>query len=296
MMIAKIIDLEVQMAKNHSYMPTECKELCKSLTSVSDRYSTWQVFEDWLAMSAIAISNAVDLIQKDEREKQYLEIVKKYNSQELTKIAECLGLLVGQLDKEYKTSGITDLLGKVFHALNLHNEYHGQFFTPFHICECMGRMTFDGSEPSVETTLKEQNYISILEPCVGSGGLVLGFAKAMQEEKHNPQQELCVTAIDIDIKCVHMAYLQLSLFGIPAVVVHGNSLTEEQWSVWRTPAYILGFWEYKVKRHNSIKTEPTEAMKTKKETVSEDNSETNNVPPKFDIEYPVNRNGQMSLF
>ena len=277
------------MAKTHSsYMPAECKELCNCLTSVSDRQPIYQIFEDWLAMSAIAISNAVDLIQKDEREKQYLDIVKKYNSKELTKLAECLGMLVMQLDNEYKTTGITDLLGKVFHALNLHNEYHGQFFTPFHICECMGKMTFDGSEPSAETTLKEQNYISLLEPCVGSGGLVLGFAKAMEERKHNPQQELCVTAIDIDIKCVHMAYLQLSLFGIPAVVVHGNSLTEEQWSVWRTPAYILGFWEYKSKRSNS--------NETKKETVSEDNSETNNVPPKFDIEYSVNRNGQMSLF
>ncbi len=276
------------MAKTYSYMPTECKELCNCLTSVSDRYPVYQIFEDWLAMSAIAISNAVDLIQKDEREKQYSDIVKKYNSKELTKLAECLGMLVMQLDNEYKTSGITDLLGKVFHALNLHNEYHGQFFTPFHICECMGKMTFDGSEPSAETTLKEQNYISLLEPCVGSGGLVLGFAKAMEERKHNPQQELCVTAIDIDIKCVHMAYLQLSLFGIPAVVVHGNSLTEEQWSVWRTPAYILGFWEYKSKRSNS--------NETKKETVSEDNSETNNVPPKFDIEYTINRNGQMSLF
>lgn len=284
------------MAKTHSYMPNECKELCKCLQDVSSRYPIYQIFEDWLAMSAISISNAIDLVQKDEREQQYLDIVKKYNSQELTKLAECLGMLVMQLDNEYKTSGITDLLGKVFHALNLHNEYHGQFFTPFHICECMGKMTFDGSEPSVETTLKKQEYISLLEPCVGSGGLVLGFAKAMETEKHNPQQELCVTAIDIDIKCVHMAYLQLSLFGIPAVVVHGNSITEEQWSVWRTPAYILGFWEYKMKRCESIETEPIQAEETKKETVTEDNSETNNVPPKFDIEYSVNRNGQMSLF
>lgn len=245
------------MAKKHLYMPTECKELCDGLTSVSDRYPIYQIFEDWLAMSAIAISNAVDLIQKEEREKQYLDIVKKYNSQELTKLAECFGLLVMQLDREYKRSGITDLLGKVFHALNLHDEYHGQFFTPFHICELMGKMTFDGNESSAKTTLAEQKYISLSEPCVGSGGLVLGFAKAMQEEQHNPQQELCVTAVDIDIKCVHMAYLQLSLFGIPAVIVHGNSLTVEQWSVWKTPAYILGLWDCKTKHlGKSYLTEP----------------------------------------
>ena len=245
------------MAKKTLYMPTECKELCDCLTSVSDRYPIYQIFEDWLAMSAIAISNAVDLIQKDEREKQYLDIVKKYNSQEITKLAECLALLVKQLDSEFKNGGITDLLGKVFHALNLHDEYHGQFFTPFHICELMGKMTFDDSEIS-----EEKKYISLSEPCVGSGGLVLGFAKAMQEEQHNPQQELCVTAVDIDIKCVYMAYLQLSLFGIPAVIVHGNSLTVEEWSVWKTPAYILGLWDYKTKHSGkSYLTEPIQNEK-----------------------------------
>lgn len=163
------------MAKTHTYMPDDCKELCKALTSVSDRYSTWQVFEDWLKISSISISNTVDLQFRDEREKEYFEIIKKYNKDELNRLADCLG--------------------------------------------------------------------------------------------------------------------------IPAVVIHGNSLTVEQWSVWRTPAYILGFWESKTKHiGNSYMTEPVQAEETKKETVTEDDSETNNVPPKFDIEYSVNRNGQMSLF
>lgn len=270
------------MAKRYSYMPNECKELCNALTSVSDRYSTWQIFEDWLAMSSISISNTVDWAQAAEREKQYLQIVKKYNKAEAERLAKCFAILVETLNNEFETSGITDILGKVFHALNLHNKYHGQFFTPFHICEFMGLATFDGKEPSEETQLKDEGYITVLEPCIGSGGLVLGFCKAMMKRDHNPQTELCVTGVDIDIKCVHMAYLQLSLFGIPAVIVHGNSLTMEEWSVWKTPTYILGAWEHRTK--------------LKEKTATVDDSNTNNVPPKFDIEYPVNRNGQMSLF
>lgn len=74
------------MAKTHSYMPDDCKELCKALTSVSDRYSTWQVFEDWLKISSISISNAVDLQFRDEREKEYFEIIKKYNKDELNRL------------------------------------------------------------------------------------------------------------------------------------------------------------------------------------------------------------------
>ena len=56
---------------------------------------------------------------------------------------------------------------------------------------------------------------------------------------------MLVTATDIDLKCVHMCYLQLSLLGIPAVVIHGNSLTLEEHSHWFTPAYILDGWAWK---------------------------------------------------
>lgn len=30
--------------------------------------------------------------------------------------------------------------------------------------------------------------------------------------------------------------IQLALYGIPAVIIHGNSLTVEEWSHWFTPA------------------------------------------------------------
>jgi len=39
-----------------------------------------------------------------------------------------------------------------------------------------------------------------------------------------------------------MAYVQLSLLGIPAVVVHGNALSLDVWGVWYTPAHVLVGW------------------------------------------------------
>ena len=33
-----------------------------------------------------------------------------------------------------------------------------------------------------------------------------------------------------------MAYIQLALYNIPAVIIHGNTLTVEEWSHWFTPA------------------------------------------------------------
>ena len=177
------------MAKKYKFIPSQnIKALCDAITSISDRYSTWQVFEDWLAMSAIAISNSVDWKHSVDREKQYMQIVKKYTKEEADRIAACFATLVNVLQTEFETNGYTDVLGSVFHALELHNKYHGQFFTPNHICEFMGRASFNGSDPNAKTLLEEQGYISALEPCIGSGGLVLGLCKAMDIEKHNPQR------------------------------------------------------------------------------------------------------------
>jgi hypothetical protein len=63
------------------------------------------------------------------------------------------------------------------------------------------------------------------------------------------------TCIDIDATAAHMAYVQLSLLHIPAIVVHGNTLSMEQWGYWLTPAHVLGFWDAKLKREASARRE-----------------------------------------
>jgi hypothetical protein len=72
--------------------------------------------------------------------------------------------------------------------------------------------------------------------------LILGFAKALLDRKINYNTQLIVTATDVDLKCVHMCFVQLSLYGIPAVVIHGNSITLQDYSHWFTPFYITGGW------------------------------------------------------
>ena len=58
-------------------VPDSCKELVKALRSVSCSHAIYEVFQDWLAVSAIAISNAVDWRQQKRREEVYLEIINK---------------------------------------------------------------------------------------------------------------------------------------------------------------------------------------------------------------------------
>lgn len=236
------------MAKETSYVPENCKGIINGLKALGNKHSILNVFEDWLRLSSIAISNAVDWNQASERENQYLETINKYAPEEQKMMVKTFAELVDALQKEAVTGGPNDLLGKVFHALELHNKYYGQFFTPFHICEFMGQMTLgdvDEAGNVASEALQKKGYLSVCEPTVGSGGMVLGFAKAMHNNKMNYCDQMVAYCCDIDIKCVHMAYLQLSLYGIPAVIIHGNSLTNEEWSRWYTPVYMINGWPYK---------------------------------------------------
>lgn len=216
------------------------KELCKDIRNLGYKYGTSKVFCDFLECVAIAVSNSVDPLHWEKREKRYCEIMKSYTElEERQKLADMFVTLVNAFEENITSgSGPEDVLGPVFHELELHNEYNGQFFTPQSLSDMMSAAT----EGNCKKTIEEKGYVSICEPTCGSGVMVLSFAKSMMSAKYNYSQQLVVSATDIDIKCVHMAYLQLSLYGIPAVVTHGNTLTLEEWSRWYTPIYLIDNW------------------------------------------------------
>jgi type I restriction-modification system DNA methylase subunit len=192
-------------------------------------------------MAAISISNAVDMSQREAREKKYMQIVGKYEKHEVAKFPEMLACVAMELE-----AGITDVLGTTYHELELHNKWAGQYFTPFELCRMMSKMTLHDFS---EKTLPECGFVTVCEPACGSGAMVLAMAADMKESTGwNCQRSMHVTAVDVDLKCVCMAYLQFSLLHIPAVIVHGNSLSLEEWSHWYTPAHILDGWNFKLAR------------------------------------------------
>ena len=66
----------------------------------------------------------------------------------------------------------------------------------------------------------------INEPTCGSGTMVIGAVWAMKQKDFDFRHKSFFVAQDIDIRCVWMAYIQLSLYGIPAVVIHGDTLAK----------------------------------------------------------------------
>lgn len=220
-------------------MNDRIKSLSKLLTSLSPRHDTFTVFSDFVAMAAISISNAVDLNSATAREADYMAIVRRYERKEdLNVFPRAFAELTLALEDD-----MSDVLGRVFHELSLQNKWAGQFFTPDHICRPMAGISLTDD---VKQTISERGYIHASEPCVGSGAMIIALAHAMREAGLNQQQALHVTAVDVDIRAVHMAYIQLSLLHIPTVIVHGNALTLEEWSHWHTPARVLGGWRFRI--------------------------------------------------
>lgn len=206
--------------------------LKKLIEETSRRHNTWQVFHDFVAMSAISIRNATDPRERDKYEQQYLDIVKRYDKEEVDRFPLMLAHLVGALEED-----LSDVLGQLFSELELGNKWKGQFFTPDCVCRLMAKMTYG---EDLKEKLKTQPYITVQEPAVGGGAMIIAFAREMREQGFNYQKQLRVTAIDVDLRAVHMAYLQFSLFHIPAVVIHGDTIRLETYSEWHTPAYIWG--------------------------------------------------------
>jgi len=209
----------------------------RAIRHLSYNQHLFTTFRHFVEASAIAFSNVADPINKDAREAQYMAIVKQYPPEVFRKFPELLGMLVDCLELEP-----TDVLGVLYHRLELHNEQSGQFFTPYPVCQAITRMLVHDAKHVVE----EQEFIRAHEPCVGSGAMVIALAQALREMGINYQQHLHVTAIDVDLLAVHMAYVHCTLLHIPAIIVHGDTLRLKTYSVWRTFANVMGFWDAKL--------------------------------------------------
>ena len=79
----------------------------------------------------------------------------------------------------------------------------------------------------------------------------------MKKRNINFQERLFVEAIDIDEMCFQMAYLQLSLYGIPARVLLGDTIVYKFSKMLYTPMYFInGFsWKLKEKEQSETKSE-----------------------------------------
>lgn len=222
-----------------NYSGEHQKELAGILRQVGHRHGLFQVWRDFVAMCAIAMSNVADKANAEQREAEYMSIVGRYEKDEARLLAQGFPLIAEALEAETH-----DFLGSLYMSLELGNQWAGQFFTPFPVCVLMSKMQMTDAKRLIDAN----GFIRVSDPCVGGGAMILAAAEALKDEGINYQRHMHAVAQDIDITAVHMAYVQLSLMHIPAVVIHGNTLAMESRSQWRTLAHTMGGWDWKLAR------------------------------------------------
>lgn len=219
---------------------THQTEILKLLNGIGRTRGLSRVFADWIEMCAVALAR-MDRAQFYAREERYLGIVKQYERDEVEDLAKAFAHLTLAYEECFRDGAVAfaDTLGSLYMMLDMVNSDTGQFFTPYEVSRLMAMMKIEGAGELIN----EKGYVQVMEPAAGAGGMIIATAHALHEAGFNYQRTMHATAIDIDARCVHMCFVQLSMLHIPAMVIHGNALSGETWGQWVTPAHILGGWQ-----------------------------------------------------
>ncbi|MDF2984915.1 MAG: SAM-dependent methyltransferase [Eubacterium sp.] len=256
----------------------------------SGKHNRWIIWSDFVTMAACTLSMA-DVERREEREKLYSDISKKYTSVELEQFSSMLAEVINALEENQEQ----DLLGELYMRLELGNDRNGQFFTPYDVCKAMSMI----STGNLEAELSKKGYISVNDCCCGAGALLIAFANEAKRQGINYQQHILFVAQDIDFTAAMMCYIQLSLLGCPGYIIVGNTLTTpptqslSEQNVWYTPFYFLDIWHWRRTIKELFKI--TESVNETAKTVNE--------IPEIVSESPKNKNSlkkgkyeQLTLF
>ena len=244
------------------------KEFLKDFYSLSTKHNKYNVFVDLLKMASFSMYNT--FAKSEDIEKKYLAIVSQYQKEEIQLFCKLFGNLVQMYESK---SEITDILGDFYMKEGIGSKNLGQFFTPFHISHLMAKIILD--EENCKKIIAENGFITLSEPTCGAGGMILAAAKVLKEIGINYQQNLLVYAVDISEVCTFMTYIQLSLYGIPAKVFCGNTLTGEMNFCLETPLYFLNYWKF-IKNNNIENKIENSKIEVDKEIISKFNEVTKN--------------------
>lgn len=103
------------------------KNFLKIFNSLTGKHSRWEIWEDFVTLTAIEISNSTDKVNAPERTKMYQTIVSKYSAKEREGMAEMLGEVIMGMEQNPDQ----DFLGSLYMMCELGNSHAGQFFTPY---------------------------------------------------------------------------------------------------------------------------------------------------------------------
>ncbi|MDZ7324902.1 N-6 DNA methylase [Kosakonia sacchari] len=192
----------------------------------------WDVFRDFITLAASELDLA--RIRTPENIGSSREICAKYSDSDIQNLHKLFCLMVCALEAKFH-----DFLGAIFMELELGDDRNGQYFTPYHLQSLMAKLVM----PDVEQTIQREGFVTVSDPASGAAGMIVAYAEILLEAGYNPSEQMFGSCIDIDPIAADMAFIQLSLLGIPAEVVTGNTLTMQLNRVRYTPVYYINNFE-----------------------------------------------------
>ena len=128
---------------------------------------------------------------------------------------------------EMESKPFTDVLGLYYLEVGskLSQELRGEFYTPQSISGMMARMLVD-----VDSIVAKGAPMDVNDPTCGAAGMILSLAE--QFARTGAVDLLRATCQDIAKVACDMAYVNLTLWGVPARVIWGDTLRmtgEKEW-------------------------------------------------------------------
>ena len=228
--------------ENKKAIPVDHKKsFIEKFRTLCSARNVWEVWTDFITISACAIANSVDRCTAEawDREQEYRKCESRLGGKDIA--ASMLSDVIMALTENPEQ----DFLGSLFMTLNLGNHWKGQFFTPYHICDMMAEINLHDASDIIE----KQGFVSINDSACGAGAMLIAASNVLRKHKINFQQNALFVAQDIDRVAGLMCYIQLSLLGCPGYVVIANSITnpvtgnvlfpdkKEGQEFWFTPMY-----------------------------------------------------------
>jgi hypothetical protein len=211
-----------------------CRDLYKQLESVQHlrHLGMREIFDDFCTISMAAWHNYLYTLggnpvpecyrtNHDKMEDDYAKTIKKYDKVAHDTFSKTMATLAAAL-----LENPMDYLGKIYMDANMGNKSNSQFFTPPHICEMMAQMTI-ASREDFEQKVATRGYVGVEDPCCGSGAMSVALAKVLGKNYGVPNLDtkLFLKLTDVDYTCVKMAFVQMSLLGLSACVIWGDTLS-----------------------------------------------------------------------
>ncbi len=176
--------------------------------------STITVFADFCRIAACCFAAGT-------REDEYFEAIKSYSKDELTQLSKALALLISEMESK----PFTDVLGTYYLDIASHSskQSRGEFYTPPEISKLMAKISVNA-----ESVIEKGKPITVNEPACGAGGMMLTLAEQFAPHSTGKEKSyvdlLRVTCQDINPVGVDMCYINMTLWGIPATMICGDTL------------------------------------------------------------------------